>query len=314
MEKEWSSKSSRLLKRFSIPMKNAATLIDFLFGSSQKRFRAFLSHTDQKKKAVRTILSHLPKHAVKCYNRLLNGKLAWNFLDVGSGSGELTVPLIKVFQKKSMSSLRTYVLDPSMEELKTLNEKLGSEGLKNAKNSYIHSRWEDFKPMIEFDFILASHTFYYLSKWQRSLQKMYNCLRKGGCICIILQSKSSDLYDFRSKFMAPARGKQYFKIGSSEEICKILDSLNIEYKQQMVKSYVTFKDCVKGLPASNLPKSRITYIHQETILLIEFFLRLPWIVIPSNIKKEIKDYLIKKKVRNKIVLTLIDGFIWILKN
>ncbi|MGM0610806.1 MAG: class I SAM-dependent methyltransferase [Thermodesulfobacteriota bacterium] len=112
-----------------------------------------------------------------------------DFLDVGAGGGDLTIPLSQTFK-------RTAVVEPNQEQI-----------------DYFRRRCPDFSIFEDdfqtvdlenrlFDFILCSHVLYYVPEgaWTEWIDKMYRHLRPGGSLALVLQSPMGEVSDFFNAF------------------------------------------------------------------------------------------------------------------
>jgi ubiquinone/menaquinone biosynthesis C-methylase UbiE len=111
------------------------------------------------------------------------------FLDIGAGSGDLTIPV-------SQSFYETTIVEPNSKQAGYLKRR--------CPHFYIYNDfWEkvafDSK---RFDFILCSHVLYYIEEghWMNTIEKMYDCLEEGGRIAIVLQSPIGEVASFFNHF------------------------------------------------------------------------------------------------------------------
>lgn len=112
-----------------------------------------------------------------------------NFLDIGGGGGDLTIPISQSFGK-------TAIVEP--------NEKQAAMFQKRCHGVKVYNDlWEkvDFGKQ-RFDFILCSHVLYYIEKgkWLSTIEKMHRHLEDGGTIAIVLQSPVGEVARFFNHF------------------------------------------------------------------------------------------------------------------
>jgi cyclopropane fatty-acyl-phospholipid synthase-like methyltransferase len=125
-------------------------------------------------------------------------------LDIGTGSGNLTVTLSKRFSN-------IVIIEPGRKFFNSVCAFIKCRGF--------NKKWEKVNVGNEkFDLVLAIHVFYYIAKrdWHRQISRMINALSDNGKLVIVLQSKKSHLYAFANQFL-----KKESNI-NSEELIKIL--------------------------------------------------------------------------------------------
>jgi SAM-dependent methyltransferase len=111
------------------------------------------------------------------------------FLDVGAGSGDLTIPLAQTFHE-------TTIVEPNTAQIEFLRRRYPHFRLHNVT-------WSDADLGADrFDFILCSHVLYYLDKadWMPAIDKMGAHLEQDGRLVIVLQSPIGELADFYNHF------------------------------------------------------------------------------------------------------------------
>jgi SAM-dependent methyltransferase len=111
------------------------------------------------------------------------------FLDVGAGSGDLTIPLAQTFRETS-------IVEPNTAQIEFLRRRYPDFKLHNTTWSEADLGGE------RFDFILCSHVLYYLdtADWMPSIDKMRAHLEADGRLAIVLQSPIGELADFYNRF------------------------------------------------------------------------------------------------------------------
>jgi 2-polyprenyl-3-methyl-5-hydroxy-6-metoxy-1,4-benzoquinol methylase len=110
-----------------------------------------------------------------------------NFLNIGAGGGDLTIPVAQSFES-------TTIVEPNERQAQHLKRR-------SPHFHIVNSSWEkvDLGPQ-RFDFILCSHVLYYIEEgtWLTTIERMYEYLADKGCIAIVLQSPIGDVADFFS--------------------------------------------------------------------------------------------------------------------
>lgn len=141
-------------------------------------------------------------------------------LEIGSGSGNLTVILSKLFSE-------TVIVEPNRKFFENVTNLIKCKGF--------NARWEDVEiGKDKFDLILAIHILYYIPKkiWLRQIERMISVLGENGKLVIVLQSKESHLYAFPNKFL-----KRESRI-NSEELMQVLHDARIKFTSRKLKTEI----------------------------------------------------------------------------
>lgn len=162
----------------------------------------------------------------KAINNLVlpNIKSRKRFLDIGSGFGNITKILARVFEK-------TIVVEPNKDyfnEVTTLN---------NVKG--FNNKWEQTKiKKDKFNLVLAIHLLYYINKeeWIKQIQRMLNTLDAEGKLVITLQSEKSDAYKAPNKFLE--KGSRV----CSEELMSMLKKNSLHFESYELETIIWVND------------------------------------------------------------------------
>jgi SAM-dependent methyltransferase len=130
-----------------------------------------------------------PTELVKIGEVLAGLKQRRRFLDIGAGSGYLTIPISEEFAE-------TTVVEPNTIQAAYLRRRCP------GFNVY-QGGWQDADlGDRRFDFILCSHVLYYIEegRWPETIEKMLDHLEPGGCAVIVLQSSTGEVADFFNQF------------------------------------------------------------------------------------------------------------------
>lgn len=208
-------------------------------------------------------------------------KKSWEFLDIGAGNGKITIPLAKKVKT-------TIVVEPSSVMMNLLKKRL-----KNKNIVFIKKKIEDFKSKKKFDFILISHTLYFVKNWTKILKKVISLLKKEGYLAIILHAKSGQYYRFLNKFQGCIDNK--IKHENFTQAEDILIKLGFSPKRNIVQYEI-------GIPN-----------FKEMIKMSNFFFGKPFEEIDCDVKKRIISYVKRFRTGHKFVLTANDGLLLIRK-
>jgi SAM-dependent methyltransferase len=144
----------------------------------QAAFHAFLSHTDQKDRALEWLDGEV--------NRLARRD---TFVDAGAGTGKLTAWLLPRFRK-----VVAIEPNPSLErELRSVCP---------TAHVFPHTMLE-ISEDFDADFVLCSHVFYYLppAEWEANLRQLLSWLRVGGVLAAAIQNPRSDCMRMLAYFL-----------------------------------------------------------------------------------------------------------------
>jgi SAM-dependent methyltransferase len=262
-------------------MVNNSAEARFIFDKKYQLFLNFIKHTDQATNATRYMEKIITDIAQKISNNS-----TFRYLDIGCGYGYKTLSIIDTIKKHRL--VNTTAIDPSSELLSIFKKQA-----KNENIDYICTNWENYQPVEDFHLISSIHTFYYIANWQFAINKMMNCLNNKGTICIAIRS-DDEICKFKNyffkKIQSPSKTERNFN-----ELCDLLEKMNIKYKSDIVESKLNIQDCLLENDAGKQ--------------VVEFLLRMPYEDIPNSIKDEIKKYL--EMNHHDGCLTHQDGFVWI---
>lgn len=111
------------------------------------------------------------------------------FLDIGAGSGDLTIPISQSFEEIT-------IVEPNAKQAGYLRRRCPHFIIYNDS-------WESVNlDLKRYDFILCSHVLYYIKEdqWLSTIDKMYAHLEDGGRIAIVLQSPIGEVASFFNQF------------------------------------------------------------------------------------------------------------------
>lgn len=149
------------------------TVQSSLYNTTENSFEKFLSYTNEKEILGAAVQAELKPS----YKKLL---------DVGAGNGDLTRHIIDSFQ-------RVVLLEPAEVLYKQLQTRFPQAQIVNAT-------LEDFSLTENFDFILASHVFIYISHIDQAITKLFSNLNQEGKIVIIMLDNESPYLKFITHF------------------------------------------------------------------------------------------------------------------
>jgi len=239
-------------------------------------FQNFLRYTDEKRVLTEEII------------RITKPKKYWTFLDVGCGSGDITIPIAKKVTK-------TVAIDYDKDLLNSLLKK--SRNLKNIE--VLHRDWNKIGFLGEFDLVMASHILLYPSfrgKWNKTIKKLLEHVKKNGYLVIIHYSGTGEYSRMLNKFWFKVRGTRLLKIQRVQNhiyIANILRRMNYNPKTKIVKIHI------------KIPSLK------ETLNLVEWFFHIPYNKIKPETQKELIKYFITLKKDNEIVIEGHNGLVWV---
>ncbi|MEA1900327.1 MAG: class I SAM-dependent methyltransferase [Thermodesulfobacteriota bacterium] len=252
-------------------------------------FESFLRNNNQKNRTAGLLSQRLLETSSFRDKLLQNNRI--DILDIGCGSGELTIPLLNNLLKgNKKTTIHLDILD--------LNEVMIRSFIANAKgaafeiaNSYACS-WEDFTPNKKYDYILCSHSCYSIlslryhetiEKYSYYFKKMFDALADGGILSIIVSSSSlsNQKFKFEYQFYSAIFGDGVTPSGGAN-VFSALEYLSVNF----FVNYVHFVQDVSSLKAAIEGKE-----DEDLRNWISYLLLTPFNQIQKNIQKEIYLFL-----------------------
>ena len=208
-------------------------------GEDYKRaFQVFLDHTDQKRNAKRflqRLVDDLPARTV--------------FIDAGAGTGEVTKAFAPAFG-------RTIAIEPNAHLLAQLQRAI-------PEADAIGTSILDASPKAQGDFVLCSHTLYYIpaEDWLAHLERLVSWMSPTGVTVVILQNRRTDCmtmleHFFGHRFDLGGLADAFrAKHGDRYEVSTTLDQAHVETSDQSAACTVA-EFMLNLLPISQPPSKR----------------------------------------------------------
>ncbi len=255
-----------------------------IFNENRKYFEEFLRKTDQKENSNKFLIENC------------SAKDERKILSVGTGSGEDVMGFLKHLKSQG-TDFEFYYLDPSKLSFKEFNKKAEKFNLIENVSGVEFNKFESFETEKKFDTIIASHVFYYIEDWERSLKKTFEMLNSGGKAFIMMQSKDSDNFKFRNTFLE----KEHY----GEELINAIRGLNLNYDIEKIISTLDVTDTISENNKLSLSGKQ----------LLSFLLRTNYDNLEKDTKSKIIDYIFENsKIKNKKrVFQLVDDYVTIKK-
>ncbi len=275
-----------------------------LYNSTRKYFFSFLGRTTQKLEEIKHLEEYLPHYSPQMVSALEKGGSV-NFLDIGAGTGKVSIPLLKRFQGMDYSAREPNLGMGILLYLNYLSNDFPMQRLSiNPDPSTDYGKEKH-------DFVLASHSLYYLDDWPSALNAIYNSLVPGGAACIILGSKESGLFKLRDKFFP-----QLFGISPvpAESLERILANEHIPFTSHVLHSTLN----ISSSDLDSLDESRDKNILEDGLWdmsldsLFSFLLRVDYSKLPESTKENVES-LISHITKSSKHLELVDKAVWLYK-
>jgi SAM-dependent methyltransferase len=233
-----------------------------------KLFRTYLSYTDEKEVLASALLK-----AVK-------PRKAWTFLDVGCGSGEITIPIARKVSHAVAFDINGYVLGLARRK---------AHGLDTIE--FLEGDWTRINNIGEFDFVLASHALYssfFRGQLRGSVIKLLGHVKPGGYLAIIHFHETGDEHDLVGRFWKKFPGTKITKKRVDQDhryIIKLLNGMGYAPREKILRTSLVIPSVKKAL------------------FLTEWVLGVPYEDLPEALQREVLAYF-KGLVRNgKVVFT-----------
>lgn len=208
-------------------------------GEDYKRaFQVFLDSTDQKRNAKRflqRLVDDLPARKV--------------FIDAGAGTGEVTKAFAPTFD-------RTIAIEPNAHLLAQLQRAI-------PQADAIGTSILDASPEAQGDFVLCSHTLYYIpaDEWLAHLERLVSWMSPTGVTVVVLQNRGTDCmtmlqHFFGHRFDLGSLADAFrAKHGDHYEVSTTLDQAHVETSEQSAACTVA-EFMLNLLPISQPPVKR----------------------------------------------------------
>lgn len=193
-------------------------------------------------------------------------------LDVGSGDG---LYLLKSLPKDNHFEIT--FLEPAKDLFKTL--KTNIQQYSNCKA--INKTFEDFyaESKNKFDIILASHLYHFPEdEYSIFLSQLISLLEDSGTL-IWIERGVDEVTDFKTRFKRKLRPDRYPENWEPRYYKKALDIL----KEESDSTEIIFNESELRFPYEEN--------FDEVIALVEFYLNIDWVSIPTDIQNEILEYI-----------------------
>ncbi len=275
-----------------------------LYNLTRKYFSSFLGRTTQKQEEIKHLERYIPYYSPQLVSALKGGNSV-NFLDIGAGTGKVSIPLLKKFEGINYSAREPNLGMGILLYLNYLTSDLPLQHLSiNPDPSTDYGKEK-------YDFVLASHSLYYLGDWSSVVKSIYNSLVPGGTACIILGSKDSGLFKLRDKFFPQLFGVSPVPVESLESI---LSDGHILFTSHVLNSTLN----ISSSNLDSLEDSRDKNILEDGFWdmsldsLFSFLLRVDYSKLPESTKEGVRDY-INHTARFSEHLKLVDKAVWLYK-
>ena len=214
--------------------------------------------------------------------QIVKPKREWSFLDVGAGTGEITIPISQLVGKTTI-----------VEESKSQVDKL----LK--KNSFLDIYNKKFEYVIlarQFNLVLMSLVLMHIEDWKKTIEKLLACTKPEGYMFIVHHKESGDLRDFLSTFRSMINGREEEKRWRFEDIQQIIQELGEKPNVEEINATLTIPSV------------------KEAVNLCEFFFHKPVKDFSRQIVSRLEEYFESKQQKGKVVLSAHYGIVWVKKS
>ncbi|KAM4626778.1 histamine N-methyltransferase-like [Discoglossus pictus] len=178
------------------------------------------------------------------------GKSTLNVLSLGSGTGEVDLPILSKLQNKySDLNINNNVVEPSTEHLLIYKENVSkAENLNNVNFNWNEKDTSEYQVELnrnkkQYDFIHMIQMLYYVKDIPGTIQFYQSCLSPHGKLLIIVLSRHSGWYNFYGEIESQLPKNNLPINISSVEIIDILDSQGMKYESYDIESNVDITEC-----------------------------------------------------------------------
>lgn len=164
----------------------------------------------------------------------VKGKKISSLLDLGCFDGTLTRKLIANLEKSNQSLSLLTVVEPAAAPLKEFEQQMiRVNAPKNNVLQFINSSMEDFlfKNMTSYDWVIVSHSLYWVGDNSQIIKKIINTAKNGA----IIIRDTGVLHEVEMKFR-PLMTNKHKRFISSKEICDVFNESRVKYEIQNFKA------------------------------------------------------------------------------
>lgn len=271
-----------------------------LYNNYREYFLSFLARTNQKQRTNEHLLDYLSLYSPQTID-IINQRKKVRFLDIGTGTGKLFIPLVASLGDR----IDCVVKEPNLGMAITFFFNYMVEDLPYQRLTLDHNESLNIQEN-KFDFVLASHSFYYLHDWDDALKAIYNSLVPGGAACIVMSSRENDLFKLREEFFPILHN---ISPKSAENLTNVLGEIEIPYETHIIDSRVDLTPDIND---------DITHLREDGILkpsldsLISFLLRTDYTKLSMEEKERVEEFIYEKSNKGRY-LRLKDKAIWFTK-
>jgi SAM-dependent methyltransferase len=270
-----------------------------LYNQQREYFLSFLARTTQKDKTIEHLLGNLPVYSPQTTTAIEEGKQT-RFLDIGSGIGRVLIPLVVRLGDR----INCTIQEPNLGMAVNFFLNYLVEDLHYRRLTINHKETFDYAQE-QFDFVLSSHSFYYLPDWEDTLRVLYDSLVPGGAACIVMGSEQSELIKLRREFFPILHGESP---KTAEDLEVVLEKAGIPYKVKPIHSRIDLAPDI-GEDGRHLKESGTLNPSLES--LFSFFLRTDYTKLPPEMQERVKRVI--DEISDGRYLNLTDRAVWITK-
>jgi len=238
--------------------------------SETDQWEKYIQYTNEKKLILDKIL------------QIAKPKREWSFLDVGAGTGEITIPLSQLIGK-------TTIVEESKQQIEKLLRKNRFLDVYNKKFEYVILARN-------FNLVLMSLVLMHIEDWKKTIEKLLACTKPEGYMFIVHHRESGDLRDLLSTFRPMINGREEEKRGRFENIQQIIQELGEKPNVEEINATLTIPSV------------------KEAVNLCEFLFHKPVKEFSNQIISRLEEYFESKQQRGKVVLSAHYGIIWVKKS
>ncbi|KAM4626787.1 histamine N-methyltransferase B-like [Discoglossus pictus] len=209
-------------------------------------FSMYLDHSTEHQCVQRFIDTRLPDIISSIGIR----KSTLNVLSLGSGTGEVDLPILSKLQNKYPDlNINNDVVEPSTEHLLIYKENVSkAENLNNVHFNWHEKDTSEYQVELnrnkkQYDFIHMIQMIYYVNDIPGTIQFYQSCLSPHGKLLIIVLSRHSGWYNFLAEIESQLPKYTLAVNISSAEIIDILDSQGMKYESYDIESNVDITKC-----------------------------------------------------------------------
>jgi len=263
---------------------------------------AFVDFTRQKELAAGAIYRKAVSHRAR-------GRELFRICDIGCGSGDIIISLLRRIRAQSCLEAQVVLVDPSARMLDIAGNRVTRtlacdlECIQSTAEQAVQSIGDRAK----YDLVLCVHALYYIKNPKAVIQGMLDAVAPGGWLGIVVNSADSDIKRVRRAYYGES-GRDDFAIAELE-VLEMAAEVGVQADVEYLASRLAFPvDELEGLTLSAIDERRPQAL---SLRLTRFFVaHSQWPGPSLEALERVKEFYLSRRRGDRIVLDLREACLW----